>query len=182
MTPAFRPEALPLTPAREAAQREAVIAQARRWTGTPYRQQGDTIGAGVDCCMLLVRAWVDAGLVQPFDPRPYPPEWFLHREDERYLAWLAGIADETATPRPGDIALWRFGRCYSHSAIVLGGGRVIHAVAAHGNCTMSDMHEPWLACLDRTGTRPRPVKFFDVWARWREVGDMVVTSPARSAV
>jgi len=69
-------------------QRAAVVAEARRWIGTPYHHQADVLGAGVDCGMLLVRVYVDTGVVPPFDPRPYSVQWHLHREDERYLGFL----------------------------------------------------------------------------------------------
>ena len=38
--------------------------------------------------MLLVRVYCDLGLVEPFDPRPYTRDWFLHRNEERYLGFL----------------------------------------------------------------------------------------------
>ncbi len=173
----------------EAEQRAAVVAEARSWIGTRYHNCADVKGAGVDCGMLLVRVFVDTGLCQPFDPRPYPPDWHLHRSEERYLGFLfdrchevfllpppergsggvpvgVGVAGRqrgalianTELPgrdphlsstfqgeeeraalsnqapsaagwgaagreapskvQPGDVAVFRFGRCYSHGGIV----------------------------------------------------------------
>ena len=68
--------------------------------------------------MFLVRCFVDAGIVPAFDPRPYPPDWHLHRSAERFLGWIAEFAEPTDTPAPGDVALFRFGRCVSHGGIV----------------------------------------------------------------
>jgi len=51
--------------------REKIVAEARSWIGTPYHNCADIKGVGVDCGMLLVRVFVDLGLVEPFDPRPY---------------------------------------------------------------------------------------------------------------
>jgi cell wall-associated NlpC family hydrolase len=59
----------------EIDQRARVVKEAVGWLGTPYRHQADIKGAGVDCGMLLVRVFVDTGLVAPFDPRPYENDW-----------------------------------------------------------------------------------------------------------
>ncbi len=105
----------------EAAQRAAVVAMARSWIGTPYHNCADIKGAGVDCGMLLVRVFVDTGLCPPFDPRPYPPDWHLHRSEEKYLGFIFARGREIGEPQPpqpGDVMVLRFGRCYSHGGIV----------------------------------------------------------------
>lgn len=33
--------------------RAAIVAEARRWLGTPYRHQASVIGAGADCLGLV---------------------------------------------------------------------------------------------------------------------------------
>ena len=104
----------------ELEQRAAVVAEARRWIGTPYHHQADVLGAGVDCGMLLVRVYVDCGLVPAFDPRPYPVQWHLHRSDERYLGFLIARGIEVEAPEPGDIVVWRIGRAYAHGGVVTG--------------------------------------------------------------
>src|SRR5579863_6520001 len=104
----------------ETTQRAAVVAEARRWIGTPFHNCADIRGVGVDCGMLIVRVFVDAGLCPPFDPRPYPPDWHLHRSEERYLGFVfdrcAEATEEDA--RPGDVIVFKYGRCYSHGGIV----------------------------------------------------------------
>jgi cell wall-associated NlpC family hydrolase len=102
----------------ESAARQKIVAEARTWVGTPYHACADIKGAGVDCGMLLVRVFVDCGLAQPFDPRPYPVDWHLHRSEERYLGFVLDRAHEVARPRPGDVALFKYGRCYSHGGVV----------------------------------------------------------------
>lgn len=102
----------------EAAGRAAVVAEARSWIGTPYHNCADIKGTGVDCGMLLVRVFVDSGLCPPFDPRPYPVDWHLHRSEERYLGFVFERAREVKAPRPGDIMVFRYGRCYSHGGVV----------------------------------------------------------------
>ncbi len=52
---------------------------------------------------------------------------------ERYLEGLLRYAREIAgPPLPGDIALFRFGRTFSHGAIVVEWPRLIHAYWAIG--------------------------------------------------
>lgn len=97
-----------------------VLREARSWASppTPYHHAADIKGVGVDCAMLLVRVFVDAGLVPAFDPRPYPPDWHLHRSAERFLDWIDRFAEQSAAPALGDVALFKFGRCVSHGGIV----------------------------------------------------------------
>ena len=98
--------------------RAAVIDSARQWLGTPYHHMADVKGVGCDCAMLLVRVFCDLGLVAPFDPRPYTRDWHLHRGEERYLDLLLARARQVEAPEPGDVALFKYGRCYSHGGIV----------------------------------------------------------------
>ncbi|HEY3919460.1 MAG TPA: hypothetical protein VGL83_16850 [Stellaceae bacterium] len=71
-----------------------------------------------------------------------------------------------AKPKPADIALWKFGRCFSHGAIVLDWPLVIHAYAGKG-CVLEDASRArWLAQRgERSERSPRPVKFFRLM-RW----------------
>ncbi|MGC1108531.1 MAG: hypothetical protein WA870_01535 [Methylovirgula sp.] len=102
----------------EADERARVVAEARRWIGTPYHNCADILGAGVDCGMLIVRVFVDTGLCAAFDPRPYPADWHLHRGQERYLGFIFDHCAEVDAPAPGDVVVFRYGRCYSHGGIV----------------------------------------------------------------
>lgn len=156
----------PVTPEIEAQQRAAVIAEAMTWEGTPYRQQAATKGGAVDCCMVLVQSWVAAGVFEPFDPRPYPPNWHMHQDRERYLEWLELAATEVQVWQPGDIVVWKFARTYSHSGIIVNSaGHVLHALQDFHRCTLTDMDEGFLAYIGRgKKAGPRPRKFFDPWA------------------
>ena len=98
--------------------RDRVVAEARSWIGTPYHNCADIKGVGVDCGMLLVRVFVDLGLVPPFDPRPYTPDWHCHRSEEKYLNSLLERSIKVDAPLPGDVVLFKVGRCYSHGGIV----------------------------------------------------------------
>lgn len=136
--------------------RDRIVSEAYTWLGTPYHHCADVKGAGVDCAMILVRVFAACGLLPPcFDPRPYSPQWHLHRGEELYQAWIAASgAVETGAPRPGDVGLWRFGRAYSHAAILVSDRTVIHALKDTGRVTISDIHEQPLA--------QRPCKWYRV--------------------
>ncbi len=111
-------------------QRQATVLEAQSWVGTPYHHCADVKGHGVDCAMFLARVYSTAGVIPFIDPRPYPPDWHLHRSDERYLQTILPYAREIFTPpEPGDFLLFRYGRTFSHSAIVIKGNTVIHAHA-----------------------------------------------------
>lgn len=131
-----------MTPEQEAA----VVAQARRWLGTPYHHAADVLGVGVDCAMLPVRVFTDAGIVHGVeDPRPYPPDWHLHRSEERYLRWMQRYGYRVRRGwevRPGDMALFKFGRCVSHGGIVETVGAdpiMIHADRDAGEVTRCEV-------------------------------------------
>lgn len=132
----MRPTALParLQDRNVSAARAAVVAEARSWIGTPYHLGADVKGAGVDCAMILVRVFCDLGLVPRFDPRPYSNDWHLHRSDEVYLRLLLERAHEVTRceAEPGDVVLFRYGRCFSHGGIVTQAEpfTMIHALAS----------------------------------------------------
>lgn len=143
-------------------QRAAVVAEARSWIGTPYHNCADIKGVGVDCGMLLVRVFVDTGLCPPFDPRPYPIDWHLHRSDERYLGFVFERCCEVAGPLAGDVMVLRYGRSYSHGGIVTRpqpltivhafhpARRVLEEDVAHNSALLDAMRKP---------------RFFSYWAR-----------------
>ncbi len=118
--------------------RDAVVAEARRWIGTPFHHAARVKGEGVDCLMLLAEIYERAGVTDHVDPPFYVPDWHLHRDAERYLEGLLPYAREIAGPPqgpgplPGDVALFRFGRTFSHGAVVVEWPRLIHAYWAVG--------------------------------------------------
>lgn len=113
--------------------RSQVVAEARRWIGTPYHHHGRVLGVGVDCAQILCAVYEACGLVDHIDPGNYARDWHLHRSEELYLGWLmkAG-ATEVASPQPGDVAVFRFGRTWSHGGILIDADQVVHAYIGRG--------------------------------------------------
>jgi NlpC/P60 family putative phage cell wall peptidase len=144
----------------EMKQRAAVIAEARSWLKTPYHHQADVKGAGVDCGMLLVRVFIDTGLCEPFDPRPYAPDWMLHRSEERYLGFVFDRTKEVTRPKPGDVMVFRCGRCYAHGGIVTCANpiTIVHAFQPAGAVVEEDVFSNIV--LSNPG---RKSKFFSYW-------------------
>ena len=157
----------PLSPETEAAQRAAVVAEARKWLRTPYHGGADILGAGVDCGMFLVRVFVDSGMVAPFDPRPYAQDWMMHNEGERYLGFVGCLCGEVAAPSLGDLVLFRYGKCYAHGGIITGLGPVMvtHSFEPRGRVVEEDLYRN-----DDLVLPYRKMKFFSFWADNQKAG------------
>lgn len=113
----------------ETLQRELALQEAREWIGTPYHHMGRVKGAqgGVDCAMLLLEVYEKAGVIEHVVPDYYPPDWMLHRSEERYLIECLNHGHEIEQPLPGDVVVVKFGRCFAHGAIVVQWPVCIHA-------------------------------------------------------
>ena len=112
--------------------REQIVEEAKTWLGTPYHHMAQVKGAGVDCAQILLAVYRAVGLVPEIDVGYYPQDWHFHRSDERYLGWIKQYAVQVTEPQMGDVALFRFGRCVSHGAIVLDQHNVIHSYFRQG--------------------------------------------------
>jgi cell wall-associated NlpC family hydrolase len=138
--------------------RDAIVHEAKTWLRTPYHHHGDVKGVGVDCAMILVRVYSVVGVTDAsVDPRPYPQDWHLHRDSERYLETVMPYVREISREdvRPGDLVLTKFGRTFSHSAIVVDYPRVIHAYAVDKVVTYADLHKAPFAHREK--------KYFSAW-------------------
>jgi cell wall-associated NlpC family hydrolase len=148
---------------KEAAWRAAVVNEMLSWMGTPFKNCADTKGenGGVDCAMSLIRSFVDTGVLAPFDPRPYPPQWHVHHDEERFLNLITQQlgAVEIDAPRIGDIAVFHWGRCYSHGALIINNEEVCHAFYKTNCVTVMRRDETDLVLR---GKSQRPVKYFRV--------------------
>jgi hypothetical protein len=110
-------------------------------------------GAGVDCIMLLAEVYYEAGIIPYVDIPYFAPDFNLHQSAELYLEGLLQYAKEIpGPPQPGDVALFRFGRCFAHGAIVTEWPKLIHAFVRNG-VMEGNADQPTLA--------GRATKFFD---------------------
>lgn len=120
--------------------REKIVAEAKTWIGTPYHHLADVKGHGVDCAMLLIRVYCGLDIAPAFDPRPYSPQWYFHHSEEVYLSWIKKYCDPVEVGLPGDIMVYRFGRCAAHGAIIISEDMMIHAYAM---ASVVEMRERW---------------------------------------
>jgi cell wall-associated NlpC family hydrolase len=124
---------VPGRPAAEGLARGAVVREALKWIGTPYHHEARVMGAGVDCGMLLAEVYEGSAVTPHIVPDSYPHDWHMHRSEERYLAVVERFAHKIDTPPlPGDIALFRYGRCISHGGIVVEWPTIIHSYVSKG--------------------------------------------------
>jgi cell wall-associated NlpC family hydrolase len=140
--------------------RTALIAAAEGWIGTGYEHAQRLRNVAVDCVNLLCAVYEEAGLTEHIVLPYYCQDWMLHRSEELFLMGvLERRLHEVTAPLPGDVALFRYGRCYSHGAIVTQWPELIHSFAALGGVVRGDATRHPL--LDAVG-QPRPVKFYSM--------------------
>jgi NlpC/P60 family putative phage cell wall peptidase len=144
----------------EAEQRLRVVEVAKTWLNTPYHHRAMVKGAGTDCGMSLIGIFSEAGVIEPFDPEPYPPDWMLHRGEERYLGIVERFAKPVDSCKPGDIALFKFGHCISHGGIVADWPMIIHAYRDAGCVTIDDV----------TANARLRKHFVGFWSCWPDEG------------
>lgn len=153
-------------------QRALVVAEVRSWIGTPYHHEGDVKGVGVDCGMILVRSFVDTGMIEPFDPRPYSHDWNVHNSDPKYLDIVSHLGHELprdSIPLPGDVVVWWHGRSFSHGSIVTGNPSgdpgwpwLVHSFAQSKTVEECDYR---MTPLETFGGVKRPYRIFSLWGR-----------------
>jgi cell wall-associated NlpC family hydrolase len=136
-------------------QRQQVVNEALTWLRTPWRHASAVKGAGVDCGRMLIEVYSAVGLIQHYVPPYYPQDFALHSSNERFLANIERYAHEVITPKAGDIAVWKFGKCFSHAAIVLDYPAIIHAKINVG-VLLDEAEQGDLA--------KRTVRFYSVWS------------------
>lgn len=134
--------------------RQRIVEEAQSWLGTPYHHMACVKGAGVDCAQILIAVYSDVLALDKPDVGHYPADWMLHRSEERYLWWLLKYCEETDVPLPGDIAVFKFGRCFSHAGIVINWPEIIHAhMQSKGVC---------LADATKGDLEGRDMKFYSI--------------------
>jgi cell wall-associated NlpC family hydrolase len=151
----------------ESAQRAQVVAEGFTWLHTPYHHHGRVKGpqGGVDCLMLLAEVFERCGLVGRVEPGSYAHDWHLHRDEETYMQGLGRYTRRLRRdewPQIGDIALFRFGRTFSHAGIVAesrAGGRLGDMVVLHS------YHDRGVIA-SRLGEEPLDGRAVTFWSLW----------------
>lgn len=121
-------------------ERARVIEVAKTWMRTPYHHQACVKGAGVDCAMFPLAVYRECGIIsEDFQTPEYSTQWHLHHSEELYLQAIDKVAAPklSGDPEPADFVIWKFGRTFSHGAIVIKWPLVIHSYIPHG-VTLAD--------------------------------------------
>lgn len=149
----------------ESETRARIVAEAMTWVGTPYISNGLVKGrrGGTDCAMLLLGVYGNVGLLpKEFDPRPYPPQWHVHRSEEKYLAAVTQFVKEIpGPPKPGDLAMFKIGLAFAHGAIVTNWPNVIHAMG-NDQVVMQDVSKN---IIGKRALAIVPQRFFSFWSQ-----------------
>jgi len=130
-----------------------VVAEALTWLGTPYHHAARVKGAGADCGQFPTAVFQACGLVPDFEIDDYPPDWHLHRDSERYLGYVERFFAKVDTPRPADLALFKYGRVVSHGSIIIEWPTIVHAYVTAGAVVLDD-------AVANTDLAPRFVGFY----------------------
>lgn len=116
--------------------RARVVEVAHSFLRTPHRDCAAVKGHGVDCATMIAMVFQEAGIEKPFPIPTYSPQWFLHRSEELYINEVLLRADEIMEDqaKPGDLVVYKFGRCFAHGAIIIEPGfpSIIHAYKTAG--------------------------------------------------
>ena len=113
--------------------RNKIVQEAISWVGTSYHSGAKIKGVGVDCGQILIEVYGNVGAIDKFNVDAYPMDWALHRSEEKYLKFIEAHCEKVEQFQKGDIVLYKFGRCVSHSGIFIDDeGTMVHALAGVG--------------------------------------------------
>lgn len=145
----------------ESTERALVLKVAHEWLRTPYVHASQIKKVGCDCGTFLIGVYAEAKLIEWFKPKPYTPDFMLHKTDPAYLNLVLDRCKEIgeSEARPADLVMWKIGYLYAHGAIIdhQGWDRIIHAYKEVGHVTQDH------GLGGRWGNKPR--RFFSYWAK-----------------
>jgi len=115
-------------------QRNNIVRAAKEWLGTPYHHHARIKHAGADCAMFPLAVYQECGVLpREYRPPQYSVQWHLHRSEELYLNEIEKFVMEIdSSPQAADFIVFRFGRTFSHGAIVVNWPIVIHSYIPYG--------------------------------------------------
>lgn len=127
--------------AQPAVTRDAVVAAARTWIGTPYHHQASRRGVGCDCLGLVRGVWREVYGRDAEAPPPYSRDWAEASGVETMLA-AAGrhlTPIDRAEIAAGDVVVFRLrpGCVAKHAAIVASARTMIHAIEGAPVCEVA---------------------------------------------
>lgn len=148
-------------------QRTNIVRAAKDWLGTPYHHHARVKRAGADCAMFPLAVYQDCGVLpREYRPPQYSVQWHLHRSEELYLNEIEKFVVEIdEVPQPADFVVFRFGRTFSHGAIVVEWPIVIHSYIPHGVLLSDALRDGDLLGRERKCFEVRPVAAMEMAGR-----------------
>ena len=116
--------------------RREIVAEARRWIGTPYRHQASAKGAGCDCLGLVRGVWRARIGSEPEAPPPYARDWAERGGGELLLEAARRWLIRADRIEPGCVLVFRFGAGLpaKHCGISSAPDRMVHALEGRAVC------------------------------------------------
>ena len=123
------------------ATREKLIAEARRWIGTPFKHQGRLRGVGVDCIGLIVQPARDVG-IDCIDEAGYSRQ--SNAEHTLEMLEVSFVQIDKSDVLPGDVLFFWFETPEQphHFAYVTDVG-VLHAYEQAHTCVVETRRHAW---------------------------------------
>lgn len=120
--------------------RSELTAAALSMVGTPFHAQGRLPGVGLDCIGVVVCVAKACGIpVQDKAAYPMRPNGELR---EHLNKQMVRVRDE---PQEGDVLLMSFAGEPHHVAMMIDGGRIVHAYATVRKCVVQSFTDHWRA-------------------------------------
>jgi NlpC/P60 family putative phage cell wall peptidase len=125
--------------------RQIIVAETRRWIGTPYRHQASLEGVGCDCLGLVRGVWRAVIGQEPELAPPYAPDWAEATGNESLAEAAARhlISIPLSDIAPGDVLLfrWRAHMPAKHAALATAPDLMVHA---HDGAAVAEVAiAPW---------------------------------------
>ncbi len=114
---------------------EEIIKECKSWKGTKFGHGVALKGYMADCIQFGVAVYRNLGMLPSnFKTQKYNRDWALHNSESVLVATIQKYCHQIQFDdiRVGDILLFKFGKCASHTAIYIGDGKIIHSVVKQG--------------------------------------------------
>lgn len=125
--------------------RQAIVANARAWLGTPYHHQASLRGVGADCVGFIRGVYREHLGIDVATPADYSRDWGEASGEETLLAaarrHLVEIDPTTATTADVLVFRYRSATIAKHAALISTPASMIHALEGVGVCEVP--LSPW---------------------------------------
>lgn len=133
-----------------------VIAEARRWIGTPYHHQATLRGVGCDCLGLVRGIWRKVVGPEPIAMPNYSPAWDeVSKRDDMANLFAEHLAAADRAPIAGDVILFRMRpeAVAKHCGVMVSASTFVHSHTGRGTVEI-DLNDYWRGKLAGVFTFP----------------------------